>query len=159
MFPLGSLRVVQTGLSPEQAIAGLRRVTMPGGLFALDRPKPGSAPLRGSIDGLRFSVVRRTQFRNSFTPVVEGAVVKAEIGSQVHLQLGMHLVPMVVLVAWLLALLAIGVLAAQSKALSDMALSLVAVSLMGPGIGLLCWRSEVSAVVEEIVLAVTGPTA
>jgi hypothetical protein len=155
MFALGAQRVVQTGLSAEEAIAGLRRVTLPGGLFALDRPKPGSPPLRGAIDGLRFSVVRRTQFRNSFTPIVEGVVVPGEIGSQVQFRLGMHLVPFVTLAAWLFTMLALGVLAAQSQALSEMALMLVGVSLLGPVIGYVAYRADASTVVEEISLAVT----
>ncbi|MDP3500206.1 MAG: hypothetical protein Q8S33_07740 [Myxococcales bacterium] len=159
MFALGALRVVQTGLSSEEAISGLRRVTMPGALFALDRPKPGSPPLRGTIDGLRFSVVRRTQFRNSFTPVVEGVIVPGEVGSQVQLQLGLHLVPAVTLVTWLFTMLALGVLAAQSQALAEMALMLVGVSLAGPVIGFVAYRADASAVVEEISLAVTqSPT-
>lgn len=157
MFALGALRVVQTGLSAEEAIAGLRRVTLPGGLFALDRPKPGSPPLRGAIEGLRFSVVRRTQFRNSFTPVVEGVIVPGEVGSQVQLRLGMHLVPFVTLAVWLFTMLALGVLAAQSPALSEMALMLVGVSPLGPVVGYVAYRADVSAVVEEISLAVTQP--
>ncbi|MDP1915817.1 MAG: hypothetical protein Q8L14_06215 [Myxococcales bacterium] len=158
MFALGALRVVQTGLSAEEAIAGLRQVTLPGGLFALDRPKPGSPPLRGTIEGLRFSVVRRTQFRNSFTPVVEGVIVAGEVGSQVQLRLGMHLVPFVTMAVWLFTMLALGVLAAESEALSEMALMLVGVSLLGPVVGYVAYRADASAVVEEISLAVTQPT-
>ena len=155
MFALGELRVVQTGLSSEEAIAGLRRVTLAGSLFALDRPKPGSPPLRGEIEGLRFSVVRRTQFRNSFTPIVEGVIVPGEVGSQVQFRLGMHLVPLVTLAVWLFTMLTLGVLAAQSQALSEMALMLVGVSLVGPVVGFLAYRADVSAIVEEISLAVT----
>jgi len=158
MFALGALRVVQTGLSPDEVVAGLRRVTVTGGLFALDRPKPGSPPLRGSIDGLRFSIVRRSQFKNSFTPIVEGVVVPGEVGSQVQFQLGMHLVPLVTMAVWLFSMLALGVLAAQHSALGEMALMLVGVALLGPVVGFVAYRADVAAVVEELSLAVTaGP--
>lgn len=159
MFALGALRVVQTGLSPDEVIAGLRRVTVAGGLFALDRPKPGSPPLRGSIDGLRFSIVRRSQFRNSFTPIVEGVVVRGEVGSQVQLQLGMHLVPLLTLAVWLFSMLALGVLAAQNPALGEMALLLVGVAILGPVAGFLAYRADVASVVQEISLAVTQGSA
>lgn len=155
MFALGLTRVVHTGLSVDQAVKGLEQATVRGGLFALDRPAPGSPPLRGSIDGRRFTVVRRAQFRNSFTPVVEGEVVAAEVGSQVQLSLGMHAVPFLTLVVWMAALLSLGLLAAQSVSLAGMAIGLAIVSVVGPAIGYLAWRADVESVVQEISFAVT----
>ncbi|MBE2249229.1 MAG: hypothetical protein IAE78_06720 [Myxococcus sp.] len=155
MFALGELRVVQTGLSPEAAIARLGQATLPGGLFALDRPSPGTPPLRGVIDGLRFTVVRRAQFRNSFTPIVEGVVVPAEVGSQLQLRLGMHLVPLLTLGVWLFSLLALGLVAAERESMGELALLLVGVALLGPVAGFVAYRADVSTVIEEITLAVT----
>lgn len=161
MFGFGLRRVVQTGRSAEDALAGLRLATVTGALFALDRPAPGTPPLRGVIDGARFSLVRRTQFRNSFTPVVEGEVVPAEVGSQVQLRLGMHAVPFVALLVWLVALLSLGVVAAQQEALEDLALVLAVLSVVGPVAGYVAWRADVEAIVQDVTWAIThaGPQA
>lgn len=157
MFALGAPHLVHSALTPEEAMAGLRHVTVPGGLFVFDRPAAGSPPLRGQIEGLRFSVVRRAQFRNSFTPIVEGVVVPAERGCQVQLQLGLHFVPAVTLLVWVLATLSLAVLAAQSEALGEMALMLVALTLIGPVVGAVAYRADVATVVDEIALAVNRP--
>jgi hypothetical protein len=159
MFSLGPTRVVQTGLSPEEASAALKKAVLPGALFALDRPAPGSASLRGSVEALSFSVVKRTQFRNSFTPIVEGVIVPSEVGSQVQLSLGMHFIPLITMVTWLLAMLTLGVLAAQMSLLGEMALMLVAVALAGPAVALVFYRADIDSVVQEISLAVTTPVA
>lgn len=155
MFALGVSRVVHTGLSAEQALKGLERAMVRGPLFALDRPRPGSAALRGAIDGRRFSVVRRAQFRNSFTPIVEGELVPAEVGCQVQLSLGMHAVPFLTLVVWLAATLSLALYAAQLEALADLAIGLAALSVLGPAAGYLAWRLDVETVVQEISFAVT----
>ncbi|MBL8917866.1 MAG: hypothetical protein JNJ54_03325 [Myxococcaceae bacterium] len=155
MFALGISRVVHTGLSAEQAAKGLERAMVRGPLFALDRPEPGSAPLRGTIDGRRFSVVRRAQFRNSFTPVVEGEVVPGEVGCQVQLSLGMHAVPFFTLVVWMATTLSLALYVAQLEALAELALGLAAVSVLGPAVGYLAWRLDVETVVQEISFAVT----
>lgn len=157
MFALGVSRVVHTGLSVEEALKGLEQATVRGALFALDRPAPGTPPLRGAIEGRRFTVVRRAQFRNSFTPIVEGEVVPAEVGCQVQLSLGMHAVPFVTLVVWLAAVLSLGLLAAQRESLAGMAIGLAVVSVLGPAAGYLAWRLDVEAAVQEISFAVTHP--
>lgn len=157
MFALGPKRVVQTGLSPEDAAAALQRAILPGALFALDRPRPGTPALRGTVTGTSFTVVRRTQFRNSFTPIVEGAIVPSEVGSQVQLTLGMHFIPFLTMVMWLAAMLTLGVLAADLELLGDMALMLVGVALAGPLLAWAFYRADIEAVVAEISLAVTTP--
>jgi hypothetical protein len=154
MFAFGPRRVVQTGLTPEQALAGLRKSVVEGSLFALDRPKSGP-PLRGTIKDNRFELVRRTQFRNSFTPVVEGVIVPGEGGSQVQLVLGMHLVPFSMLLLWVSTTALLGYLASQSDELFQLAVPLVVVSLLGPAVAYLAYRAEVDKVVQDVSIAVT----
>lgn len=156
MFAFGPKRVVQTGLSPQQALEGLRRIVVDGSLFALDRPRSGP-PLRGTIKDNRFEVVRRTQFRNSFTPVVEGVIVAGDGGAQVQLVLGMHLVPFATLLLWVSTTGVLSYLSTQSDELLQLAVPLVVMSLLGPAVAYLAYRSEVDKVVQEISLAVTTP--
>lgn len=155
MIVLGREHYVQTGLSCEEAAAALKAVVAPGPLFAFDLAKPGGPPLRGKVDGLRFEVVRRTQFRNSFTPVVEGRIVAAQAGSQVQLRHGMHLVPVLGVVAWFVGTVLVAAVATQSEALATSLPVFLALPLVGPAVAYLAFRHEVPAVTQEIALAVT----
>ncbi len=158
MIGFGPKRVVVTGLTPAEAAAALARDVRPGALFAFDRPGRDGAPLRGRVEGDVFSVVRRTQFRNSFTPVVEGKILAgAAGGSELQLTLGMHLVPFVAMLTWLVAVLAITVLAVQLDALGEMGLALLGMGLIGPVLAGVLYRADIDAVVQDITVAVTRP--
>lgn len=156
MIPLGRTTYLQTGLPVDAAIEGLRRATVAGPLFSLDVPRRGSPPLRGRIDGASFSVVRRTQFRNSFTPVAEGRIVPAEAGSQVQVRLGLHLVPILAVVAWFLGTVLFGGLALQLDGFERFLGVLLGLPLVGPAVAMLAFRHEREAVIEELTLAVTS---
>lgn len=156
MFEFGPKRVVLTGLSPEQVLIALRKAVAPGPLFALDRP--GSGPtLRGVVGSDRFTVVRRAQFLNSFTPIVEGVVVPAETGAQVQLSLGMHLVPFITVVAWVATTIVLAVWTRGAE-LEGLSMPLAALSLVAPALAFLAYRSDIETVVHEISLAVTTPS-
>lgn len=158
MIALGPKRVVVTGLAPAEVMAALRRDVRSGGLFAFDRPGRDGAPLRGWVDGEAFSVVRRTQFRNSFTPIVEGKILASEGGgSQLQLTLGMHLIPFIAMLMWLVVVIAVVLLAAEFDALGEMALALVGVGLLGPFLAGVLYRADIDAVVQDITVAVTRP--
>lgn len=158
MFEFGPKRVVQTGLSPEQALAALRKAVAPGPLFALDRPRTGPT-LRGSVGTQRFTVVRRAQFLNSFTPVVEGVVVATENGSQVQLTLGMHVIPFITIAAWISTTVFLAVWTNRTEDLESLSLPLALSSLMAPALAFFAYRADVETVVHEISLAVTTPAA
>lgn len=158
MIPLGRITYLQTGLPVDAAIEGLRRAMVSGSLFSLDVPRPGSPPLRGRIEGASFSLVRRTQFRNSFTPIAEGRIVPAETGCQVQVRLGLHLVPILGVVVWFLGALLFGGLALQLDGFERFLGVLLALPLVGPAVALLGFRHEREAVIEDITLAITTPT-
>lgn len=155
MFEFGPKRVVQTGLSPEQALAGLRKAVVSGPLFALDRPGSGP-PLRGSVGAERFRIVRRAQFLNSFTPIVEGVVVATETGSQVQLTLGMHLIPLVTVVAWVSTTLFLAIWTSRTG-LESVTMPLLMASIVAPALAFVAYRADVETVVHEVSLAVTTP--
>ncbi|MBL8937590.1 MAG: hypothetical protein JNM69_23715 [Archangium sp.] len=157
MFEFGPKRVVQTGLSPEQALAALRKAVAPGPLFALDRPGAGPS-LRGTVGAERFTVVRRAQFLNSFTPIVEGVVVATETGSQVQLSLGMHLIPFVTVVAWISTTAFLAIWTSRAE-LESLTMPLALLSLVAPALAFVAYRTDVDTVVHEISLAVTTPSA
>lgn len=158
MFEFGPKRVVQTGLTPEQALAGLRKAVALGPLFALDRPRSGPT-LRGSVGAERFTVVRRAQFLNSFTPVVEGVVVATETGSQVQLTLGMHVIPFITIAAWVSTTLFLAILTNRTEDLESLSTPLAMSSLVAPALAFFAYRADVETVVHEISLAVTTPVA
>jgi hypothetical protein len=157
MFAFGPKRVIQTGRSVDEVLEALKRATVPGRLFAADRPTPGSPPLRGTFDGATFSVVRRSQFRNSFTPIVEGVVVAGESGAQLQLTLGMHLVPLSIILAWVAVIVGMVVGSALDETGSSVGPALAAMVVVGPAIGTVAYRAEIERVVEDITLAATAP--
>lgn len=157
MFEFGPKRVVQTGLTPEQALTALRKAVVPGPLFALDRPGTGPT-LRGTVGADRFTVVRRAQFLNSFTPVVDGVVVPTETGAQVQMTLGMHLIPLVTVLAWVFTTLFLAIWTSRLE-LGSVSMSLALVSIVAPALAFVAYRADVETVVHEISLAVTTPSA
>lgn len=158
MIALGPKRVVMSGRGPLETSAALARDVHPGALFALDRPGSDARPLRGWVRGETFAVVRRSQFRNSFTPVVEGLISASENGgSRLELRLGMHVLPFVTVAAWIVAVGTLAVLAADAGALGEMGLALAGIGLLGPALAALLYRAEIDAVVQDVTVAVTRP--
>jgi hypothetical protein len=146
---------LRTGLTPDEAIAGLKTVVKTGSTFAFDVPRD-DVPLRGTVSGRRFEVVRRTQFWNSFTPIGAGELVEADGGSAVTVTCSMHLVPFAVLVLW--ALIGAGVVA--GLALSDalvgpLAGALLVMPVLGPVVGVVLWRRDLDALIADITIGIT----
>jgi hypothetical protein len=146
---------LRTGLTPDEAVAGLKTVVKSGRTFAFDVPRD-DVPLRGTVSGRCFEVVRRTQFWNSFTPVGSGEVVEAEGGSAVTVTCSMHLLPFAALVMW--ALIGAGVVA--GLALSDALVGalgavLLVMPALGPVVGVVLWRRELDALIADITIGIT----
>lgn len=155
---LSRTRTLRTGLAPARAMAGLRKVTRPGGLFSLDVPRD-DVPLRGRVTDDAFEVVRRTQFRNSFTPVARGTIRAVEGGSELTITLSMHLIPVVFLVAWVLLSTVVALFTSISlEDTGGVGLERVALALfplVGPLVGYALWSTDVDAVVADIAVGVT----
>ncbi|MCA3011885.1 MAG: hypothetical protein INH41_05725 [Myxococcaceae bacterium] len=146
--------MLHTGLKPEEALAGLESVVKRGKPFAVDLPR-GDVPLRGIIDGRRFTVVRRTQYWNTFTPIAAGEVVEVEGGSQVLLRCTMHLVPFVSLIIWALVCVVMVIGLEVNDALSGPLVAVVASPAVGPLAGWLLWRFELDALVADVTVGLT----
>jgi hypothetical protein len=147
--------MLRTGLSPDDAIAGLKSQVKAGPTFSFDLPRD-DVPLRGRIEGRRFEVVRRTQFWNSFTPIARGEVVEADGGSAVAVTCSMHLVPFASLVAW--TLVGAGLVAglAMAEALSGpLALLMTVMPAAGPLVGWFLWRREHDALLADVTVGLT----
>ncbi len=159
MALLRSTRTLRTGLSPDEVLASLRGAMVAGPLFAFDRPLPSQPGLRGEVVGQQFSVVRRTQVVNTFTPIARGRVVPAEGGSEVQLTLSMHFVPLMAAVVWLLVTsVAAGVWWADFGSETfelGTAWWLLVLPFAGPGFAYLAWRAEAPALIEDVVVAIT----
>jgi hypothetical protein len=150
-------RTLRTGLAPDEVLASLRGAMVAGPLFAFDRPSPSSPALRGEVIGNQFSVVRRTQVVNSFTPIARGTVAPAEGGSEVQVTLTMHPVPLFAAAAWPLVTVTVaGFWWVNGTSLeASTAWLLFGLPFMGPAFASLAWRAEAPALVEDIVLAIT----
>ena len=94
--------LLRTALTPQQVHQALERATKPGGLLAFDVPgRHGDGrEFRGQVNDRAFRVIRRVQYRNSFTPVIEGQVSEHEHGSELRLSLSVHPLAQMFLIGW-----------------------------------------------------------
>lgn len=155
-MPFSRTVTLRTGLSPEAALAGLSTQVRRGAVFTLDVPRDG-VPLRGQIASDGFEVVRRTQVRNSFTPIAKGRVVAVEGGSEVTVTCSMHVVPLVALACWLIVGFGLVALVATDEAvpMGPEVVALVALPLAGPLLGFALWRAELDALLADITIGIT----
>ncbi|MDX2013961.1 MAG: hypothetical protein SFW67_27435 [Myxococcaceae bacterium] len=147
---------LRTGLSPEAALAGLSTQVRKGAVFAIDVPRDG-VPLRGQIAADRFEVVRRTQVRNSFTPIARGRIAAVEGGSEVTVTCSMHVVPMVALACWVIVGFGLVALIATDETvpMGLEVVALLALPLAGPLLGFALWRAELDALLADITIGIT----
>lgn len=155
MIAFGSTRYVQLGVPCDEAMTALNEAVRPGSLFALDFPGAGEPALRGWVRGHTFSVVRRAQVRNSFTPIVEGKVVPADGGSQLQLRYGLPAIAVGVLLVWVIVTAGFAAFAVQHEMLARSSAVFLALPLVGPLAAMVAFRIDVPHVTEAIVVAVT----
>ena len=94
--------VLRTLWSPEKVREAVIKETKEASLLALDFPgRAGDVrEFRGEVKERAFRIIRRVQWRNSFTPVVEGHVVEVPGGSELKLSLFVHPVMLLFVIGW-----------------------------------------------------------
>jgi hypothetical protein len=146
---------LRTGLSPDDAVAGLRSQVRTGALFSFELPRD-EVPLRGRIEGRHFEVVRRTQFWNSFTPIATGDVAEADGGSAVTVTCSMHLVPFASLVVWTVVSAGlVGGLAMLELLSGPFGMLMILMPALGPAVGWLMWRKDLDALLVDLTVGLT----
>lgn len=92
---------IRTSLSPVQIHETLSRLVKPGGLFSFDLPRKTDAhEFRGKVRTETFDIVSRSQFRNSFVPVIHADVKPIENGSELSVTLSLHLYMLTFVIVW-----------------------------------------------------------
>jgi hypothetical protein len=98
-------------LTPEEALARLAEnveVSRPSLLLRLTGgPKP--KPFLGQVDGNTFTLMRIIRYRNSFQPLIRGAIEPRSSGSAVRLTMNINPLTGFVIGLWIVASLVIGV--------------------------------------------------
>jgi hypothetical protein len=102
---------IPTTLTFSEILERLDEVVEPPKIFRFTLFKRPNKPYEGTISGNTFKISRIIRGRNSFLPVIEGAIYPESFGCSIEIKMSLHKIVIVFMIYWLSIVGSIGLFA------------------------------------------------
>jgi hypothetical protein len=103
--------IIPTTLTFSEVLERLNEVVEPPKIFRITLFKRPAKPYEGTISGNTFKISRIIRGRNSFLPVIEGAIYPESFGCSIEIKMSLHKIVIVFMIYWLSIIGSVGMFA------------------------------------------------